>query len=107
MLDALMCRGSVVTNPRTNSGEFVGGNAGAYTAAANKNATFGLAIENREVHGFSEIGIVARVFIKSADVQDFVAHRTQNIAHRVLKLKAGVVGTNYNFHAGLTFPLLL
>src|SRR5580692_3957009 len=107
MLDTLMCRVSVVTNPRTNSGELVGGNAGADAAAANEDATFGFAIEHGAANGFGEIGIVTRVFIKSADVQYIVAHRAQQVAHGVFELKAGVVGTDHNFHAGLTFQGLL
>src|SRR5208282_648659 len=107
VLNALMRGISVMAHSRTNTRELVGGNAGTDAAAADEHTPFGFAVEDSAAHGFSEIGIVGGIFVESADVEHVVAHRAQHVAHGVFELKAGVVGTNHNLHAGLTFPGLL
>src|SRR6476660_7964206 len=98
-----MRRVSIVAHPRANAGEFVGGNAGADAAPANQHAPFSLAIEHGAAHGFGKIWVVRWVFIESPDIQYVVAHRSQQVAHGVLELKARVVRTNHNLHVRLTF----
>ncbi len=85
-----------------------GGHASADTAPADEHATPGLAVEDSAAERFGEVGIiVGGIFPKSADVMHVVTRQTQQVAHGVLELKAGVVGTNGNLPARLTFPRLL
>src|SRR5689334_7675617 len=107
MFYTLMRRIGVMTHACANPRQFICSNAGADAAAANENSSFGPAIQHRPSDCLGKVWIIGRVFVESADIQYLVPERAEQIAHRYLQLKPGVVRTNDNLHGRLTFRGLL
>src|SRR5216684_5460648 len=98
VLHTLMRGIGIVTHAGTDTGQFVGGDAGADATAADEHAALGLVVEDRAADRFREIGIVRRVLVEGADVEHFVAQRAQQIARGYFQLKSRVVRANHDFH---------
>jgi hypothetical protein len=73
VFDALVGGLGVRAHAGADAADFVGGDAGADSAAADEHAAFGAAVEDGLADGFSVIGIVGRIFVVGSDVKNFVA----------------------------------
>src|SRR5450755_201042 len=94
----------VVTNGGANAADFIGGDAHTHAAAADQHATLGFVVSYGVADEFSEVWIVGRVFVESADVQNVMAECTHHIAHFAFEGKASVVGTDDDFHLAPYLP---
>ena len=83
-----------MTHGRSNTSDFVGGDAGTYPAATDEDTALSLAVGNRPGDCFGEIGVViVGVVREGADFKD-VHSLTYKDAHQlVLEFESGVVGT--------------
>ncbi len=98
MFDALMRGVGIVTEAGSDAGDFVGGDGGADAAAADENASFGFAGDDGFAQGFGEIGVVGRVGVEGADVENIVAELLQEFRNLLFEREAGVVGADCDAH---------
>ena len=98
MFDALMRGVGIVTESGSDAGDFVGGDGGADTAAADENTSFGFPGDDGFAQGFGEIGVVGRIGVEGADVENIVTELLQEFRNLLFEREAGVIGADCDAH---------
>ena len=98
VFDALVRGIGVVANGGADAVEFVGGDGGADAAAADENAAFDRARLDGFADGLGEIGIIARLRVVSAEIDNAVAEPFDERAEVILQFEPGVIGGDGDFH---------
>src|SRR6185312_5548118 len=94
-----MCGVGVMAQPCTHSGDFVGGNRGPNPAAADEHRAANLPAQNAFAHSFGVIRIIDWIGVVCAQIDDLMPALAQVSYQLLLQRKAGVIGTNGDFHA--------
>lgn len=106
VLHALVGRVGVVAKARANAGNLVGGHGCAHAAAANEDATFGLAMQNAERQRLGEVGIIYRISAVRTRIYNRMALPAQKISEQLFEFKAGMVRCEGDPHCSLYIVLL-
>jgi hypothetical protein len=99
ILDALPGGKGIMDQAGADTGDFVGSDAGAHAAAANRDAALDTAGGKRLRHGDDEIGVVIRaIHLIGAEILNLMTLALQKPLNFALQLKAAMVRRDSNPH---------
>src|SRR6266851_9751209 len=87
-----------MAEPGPDARNLVGGHGGAYAAAADQNAAFGVATQNAEAHSLGKVRVVDRLSTVGSNVLKLMTAFLEIINQEFLEFEAGMIGANSNAH---------